>query len=66
MDIYKNIYKGWYNVREESYVSELEYKNNNGIDIVTMKPYEKVTEETYYFKLSKYQDKIQKYLSTCT
>ena len=53
-------------MREESYVSELEYTRTNGLDPVTMKPYEKVTEETYYFKLSKYQDKIQKYLLTCT
>lgn len=66
MDIYKNIYEGWYNVREESYVSEIEYKNTNGLDPVTLKPYEKVTEETYYFKLSKYQEKLQKYLLTCT
>jgi len=65
-DIYKAIYEGWYNTREESYISELEYKNTNGMDPVTSKPYEKVTEETYYFKLSQYQGKLQKYLNDCT
>jgi methionyl-tRNA synthetase len=58
-DIYLDTYEGWYNIREENFVSELEAKETDFIDPISNKPYEKIKEESYYFKLSKYKDFIQ-------
>jgi methionyl-tRNA synthetase len=62
-DIYLDCYKGWYNTREETYVSELECKQTDYKDPVTGKPYELVEEESYYFRLSKYKDKLKEYIT---
>jgi methionyl-tRNA synthetase len=59
-DIYLDNYTGYYNVREETFVNELEASQNNFQDPVTGKPLEKITESSYFFKLSKYQDYIKK------
>ena len=58
-DIYLDKYEGWYNIREENFLSELEAKESNYIDPISNKPYEKIKEESYYFKLSKYKDFIK-------
>ncbi|HSX29715.1 MAG TPA: methionine--tRNA ligase [Candidatus Saccharimonadales bacterium] len=57
-DIYKSKYSGWYDVRQEEFVPESE------ADPARMKPdhpqaYQKLEEENYFFKLSKYNDKIK-------
>ncbi len=52
-DIYLDNYSGYYNVREECFISEMEAKETNYADPVTGKPYEKVTEESYFFRLEK-------------
>jgi methionyl-tRNA synthetase len=62
-DIYLSDYTGYYNVREECFVSDLEASQNNYTDPVTGKPYEKVTEESYFFRLEKYRDHINKLLA---
>ncbi|HEY5806048.1 MAG TPA: methionine--tRNA ligase [Candidatus Saccharimonadales bacterium] len=56
-DIYKAKYTGWYDVKEEEFVPEAK------ADPERMKPdhpqaYQKLEEENYFFKLSKYNDKI--------
>jgi methionyl-tRNA synthetase len=58
-DIYLDNYTGYYNVREECFVSELEAVQSNYLDIVTGKPLEKITEESYFFKLEKYKEYIK-------
>ncbi len=58
-DIYLDHYTGYYNVREECFVSELEASQINYLDLVTGKPLEKITEESYFFRLSKYKDYIK-------
>ena len=62
-DIYLGSYKGWYSIREETYISELQAKLTNYMDPVSNKPYELVEEESYYFKLSKYKDDLIKYVN---
>jgi len=63
-NIYLGTYKGWYNTREETFMSELDCKLNNYIDPVSGKPYELIEEETYYFKLSKFKNELIDYVKT--
>ena len=58
-NIYLDNYTGYYNVREECFVSELEAAQSNYLDSVTGKPLEKITEESYFFKLEKYKEYIK-------
>jgi methionyl-tRNA synthetase len=56
-DIYKGKYTGWYDVRQEEFVPQ------GKADPERMKPdhpqaYQKIEEENYFFKLSKYNDQI--------
>ncbi len=55
-DIYKKKYKGFYCVGCESFYKEGEFENN--ICPYHNKPLEIVEEENYFFRLSKYQDKL--------
>jgi methionyl-tRNA synthetase len=57
-DIYKSKYVGWYCVGCEEYKTETEVKENKGICPLHDKKYEKLEEENYFFKLSKYNDKL--------
>ena len=57
-DIYKGKYTGWYDVKEEEFVPEAK------ADPERMKPehpqaYQKLEEENYFFKLSKYTEPIR-------
>ena len=59
-DIYKDSYAGWYSVRDEAYYAEDE--TTVGGDAVrrgpTGTPVEWVEEESYFFRLSAYQDRL--------
>ena len=60
-DIYLAKYAGWYSVRDERYFAEDETRlNEQGarLSIETGTPVEWVEEESYFFKLSAYQDKL--------
>lgn len=57
-DIYKSKYIGWYCTGDEAFFTETEVKANGGICPNHKRPYEKVEEENYFFKLSKYSDAI--------
>lgn len=59
-DIYKSKYSGWYCTGCEAFVTETVAKENNGVCPNHNKPYEKLEEENYYFKLSNYAPKIKK------
>ena len=62
-DIYLDKYSGWYSVRDEAYYAEDETELNeqNGrVAIKTGTPVEWVEEESYFFRLSAYQDKLLK------
>lgn len=58
-DIYKSEYEGWYCTGCETFVSDEEVKANNGICPDHNRKYEKLKEENYFFKLSKYSYRIQ-------
>ncbi len=58
-DIYKGKYIGWYCTGDEAFFTETEVKANNGICPNHKRPYEKVEEDNYFFKLSKYTEKLR-------
>ena len=60
-DIYLDKYAGWYSVRDEAYYAEDEtHVNEHRVRLATKTgtPVEWVEEESYFFKLSAYQDKL--------
>lgn len=59
-DIYKNTYSGLYCQGCEAYVTEAVAHQNNGTCPHHNTPYEKLEEENYFFKLSKYAPQIEK------
>src|SRR3954464_726361 len=60
-DIYLSKYAGWYSVRDEAYYDESETRVENGVRLGALNtPVEWVEEESYFFKLSAYQDKLLK------
>ena len=60
-DIYKGEYTGLYCTPCESYWTELQL-DENGCCPDCHRPVEKVSEEAYFFKMSKYADAVLKYL----
>lgn len=59
-DIYKSKYIGWYCTGDEEFFTETVVKANNGICPDHNRPYEKLEEENYFFRLSKYTEPIRK------
>jgi methionyl-tRNA synthetase len=57
--IYKDIYEGWYCVGHEAFFTSKEVEATGGICPDHQKPYEQLSEENYYFKLSAFSDKIR-------
>src|SRR5437660_581389 len=59
-DIYLGKYSGWYSVRDEAYYDERETRLNEQGERVGPQgsPVEWVEEESYFFRLSSYQDKL--------
>jgi len=55
-DIFLKAYAGWYSVRDEAFYRESETKIENGVRIGPQgTPVEWTEEETYFFRLSKYE-----------
>ena len=61
-DIYLSKYAGWYSVRDEAYYGEDELEDRDGRKFTTKTgtPVEWVEEESYFFRLSAYQDRLLK------
>jgi methionyl-tRNA synthetase len=57
-DIYKDTYTGWYCVPCETFVTEKSNGENGPLCISCLRPTTVLSEETYFFKLSAYQDKL--------
>ena len=57
-DIYLDTYEGWYNVREETFVTESEAQASDYKDPVSGKDLKKMKEESYFFKQSRYQTQL--------
>ncbi len=62
-EIYLSKYSGWYSVSDEAFYSEDEIKEENGIKISASSgsKVEWVEEESYFFKLSKWEDRLLKF-----
>lgn len=56
--INKGTYSGYYNVREETFITETEALETDYKDPITGIPYEIRNEESYFFKLSDFKDFI--------
>ena len=57
-DIYLGTYEGWYNEREEVFVPEAEAEAAQYLDPGSGTPLKKVFEESYFFRLSNYCDRL--------
>lgn len=68
-DIYLDEYTGWYSVSDEEFFTESQlaevYRDKNGNMIGGVAPsgheVEKVSEESYFFRMSKYADRLKAY-----
>ena len=62
-DIYQDKYEGWYSVREEEFYTESDLIKNEKGDWQTPagSPVEWMTEDSYFFRLSNYQQKLLDY-----
>ena len=62
-DIYLGKYNGWYSVSDEAYYDEEEIIDENGVKNLKSSgsKVEWVEEESYFFKLSAWQDKLLKF-----
>ncbi|MBO5148401.1 MAG: methionine--tRNA ligase [Clostridia bacterium] len=61
-DIYKSSYEGWYCTPCESFWTETQLKDGKCPDCG--RPVEKAEEESYFFRLSKYQDRLIEYIES--
>ena len=59
-DIYLDKYSGWYSISDEAYYDkdEIEEKNGKKISKISGSTVEWVEEESYFFKLSSFQNKL--------
>ncbi|MFK7791352.1 MAG: methionine--tRNA ligase [Devosiaceae bacterium] len=62
-DIYKDRYEGWYSVRDEAYYGADEtHVNDDGVRLGPQgTPVEWVEEESYFFRLSAFEDRLLKH-----
>ncbi len=58
-DIYLGTYEGWYCTPDEAFFTEFQLVNGNCPDCG--RPVERVREECYFFKMSKYTDQLLQY-----
>ncbi len=58
--IYKNSYEGWYCEGCERFITDKEYQENHGTCPDHNKPYERLKEENYYFRIADFKDQIRK------
>jgi methionyl-tRNA synthetase len=61
-DIYLSKYSGWYNVREETFVTEKDAELADFKDPTSGLPLKKVEEESYFFRMSDYHEKLVQYI----
>ena len=57
--IYKSEYEGWYCEGCERFVTDNEYKENDGICPDHQKSYEHLSESNYYYRVSDFKDEIR-------
>lgn len=57
--IYKTTFEGWYCVGCEEYKTDTHVKDTSGVCPDHNRPYDKLTEDNYFFKLSEFTSKLQ-------
>ncbi len=60
-DIYLGQYEGWYDVREESFLTETQMEEVNKLPPEKRPKIEKIKEECFFFKLSSFGDRLLEY-----
>ncbi len=66
-DIYLDKYEGWYCIPDESFWTETQVvENEEGVKVCPDcgRPVEKKSEESYFFRLSKYQKQLEEYIES--
>ncbi|TMM49923.1 methionine--tRNA ligase [Qipengyuania marisflavi] len=65
-DLYLDRYEGWYSIRDEAYYDEKELTTGEGGEKLSPQgtPVEWTEEETWFFRLSKYQEPLLELLNT--
>ncbi len=63
-DIYKSTYIGWYCTGDEAFFTETEVNQFGGVCPNHNRPFEKIEEDNYFFKLSKYSEEIKQAITT--
>ena len=63
-DIYKDLYKGWYCVSDETFFRESEVVDGLCPNTECRKPVRWVEEENYFFRLSAYADRLLEYIES--
>ena len=56
-DIYADEYEGWYSVAEERFITDIEYESGQFRDV------KRIKEKNYFFKMSKYQQRLIDYIN---
>jgi methionyl-tRNA synthetase len=59
-DVYLAEYEGWYSVSDEAYLTETQVKDGKSIE--SGKPVELIREESYFFKMSSYAERLREYI----
>lgn len=62
--IYMATYEGWYCTGCERFITDKEYSENDGICPDHQKPYEKLKEENYYFRIADFKEQIREAILT--
>ncbi len=62
-DIYLSKYSGWYSISDEAFYNEDEIEEENGIKVakISKSPVEWMDEESFFFKLSKWEKPLLEY-----
>ena len=61
-DIYLSKYSGWYNIREETFVTDSDAALSDYKDPTSGLPLKKVEEESYFFRMASYHDRLVKHI----
>ena len=61
-DIYSGVYKGWYDIANEKFVTNREAEANNFRNPSTGKEYVLIEEPAYFFKMEGYRSQIIKHI----
>ena len=61
-DIYLGAYEGWYDEGQEEFVTETDAKTAEYKSAVSGRPLTRYSEPTYFFRLTKYADRVREYI----